>query len=161
LTQATTTEQFCSAVAKIFAVRQTEVALLRLEKALLRFIYPAELKTAGSIPVSSSSAIAAHTATTKKSEIYNSFAKVKHASIFETVKLAANEASEVQPQEEQPSIQKLMSAPIISPENRVVGVLQVSRKGFSLTSAGPDFSQGDMKQLELACKIAGTQPFMK
>jgi hypothetical protein len=161
LGQATSADKFCTALAKMFAVRQTEVALMRLEKGLLRFIFPDELKTAGSIPVSSSSAIAAHTATAKKSEMFNSFAKVKHASIFETVKLAGTDTTEVQPQEEQPSIQKLMSAPIISPENRVVGVLQVCRKGFSLTSAGPDFTLEDTKQLELAAKIAGTLPFMK
>lgn len=161
LGQATTADKFCISLAKMFAVRQTEVALMRLEKGLLRFIFPDELKTAGSIPVSSSSAIAAHTATSKKSEIFNSFARVKHASIFETVKLSVPDDNEVQPQAEQPSIQKLMSAPIVSPENRVVGVLQVCRKGFSLASAGPDFSPEDARQLELAAKIVGGLPFMK
>src|SRR4029077_6885743 len=44
----------------------------------LQFGYPDELRTAGSIPISSSS-IAAHTAISKKSEIFNNFARVKHA----------------------------------------------------------------------------------
>ncbi len=149
------------AVAKLFAVRQTEVALLRLERGQLRFLFPGELKTAGSIPVSSSTAVAAHTASTKRTEVFNSFAKVKHASIFETVKLSGSDPEEVQSRSEQPSIQKLMSAPVISPERRVVGVLQVCRKGFSLASSGPDFTPEDTKQLEQAARIAGTMPFMK
>src|SRR5579863_9858954 len=125
LEQADTPDKFCTALAKLFGVRPTEVAMLRLEKSLLRFLYPDELKTAGAIPVSSSSAIAAHTATTKKIEIFNSFAKVKHASIFETVKLVNREEKEqqtVEVQTEQPSIQKLMSAPVMNGQ-KVVGVV--------------------------------------
>src|SRR5207237_5191847 len=82
--------QVCGVLAKMFQVQQTEVALLRLDRGLLQFVYPDELRTAGSIPISSSS-IAAHTAISKKSEIFNNFARVKHASIFETVKLGASE----------------------------------------------------------------------
>jgi hypothetical protein len=162
LEQADTPDKFCIALAKLFGVRPTEVALLRLEKSLLRFLYPDELKTAGAIPVSSSSAIAAHTATTKKIEIFNSFAKVKHASIFETVKLGNREEKEqqtVEVQTEQPSIQKLMSAPVMNGQ-KVVGVVQICRKGFSLTSAGPDFTEADLKQLKLATEILTKQEFM-
>jgi hypothetical protein len=65
LSQAATPQQFCTALAKLFGVRPTEVALMRLEKGLLSFLFPEQLKTAGSIPVSSSSAIAAHTSTTR------------------------------------------------------------------------------------------------
>jgi transcriptional regulator with GAF, ATPase, and Fis domain len=146
----------------LFAVRPTEVALLRLEKSLLRFLYPDELKTAGAIPISSSSAIAAHTASTKKIEIFNNFAKVKHASIFETVKLARpaeQEPETIEVETEQPSIQKLMSAPVMS-EQKLVGVIQICRKGFSLTSAGPDFTDADLKQLKLAASILAKKEFM-
>ena len=80
-------QQLCSEVAKVFRVGQNEVALLKLDRSLLRFVFPAELARAGSIPVSSSSAVAAHTVSTKTGELFNTFAKVKHASIFETVKL--------------------------------------------------------------------------
>ena len=72
-------------LAKVFRVRYTEVALLRLEDGLLRFIFPEHLRTTGAIPISGK-AIAAHTALSKKAEIFNNFAKVKHASIFETIK---------------------------------------------------------------------------
>jgi hypothetical protein len=162
LQQANTPEKFCTALAKLFAVRPTEVALMRLDKSLLRFLYPDELKTAGAIPISSSSAIAAHTASTKKVEIFNSFAKVKHASIFETVKLAQREEQEqqsVEVQIEQPSIQKLMSAPVMN-DQKLVGVVQICRKGFSATSAGPDFTEADLKQLRLATTILAKKDFL-
>src|SRR5215813_1373247 len=81
-------------LAKVFRVQYTEVALLRLENGLLRFMFPEHLRTTGAIPISSK-AVAAHTALSKKAEIFNNFAKVKHASIFETIK--AGEPEEVAP----------------------------------------------------------------
>jgi len=158
LSQADTPDKFCSALAKLFGVRLTEVALLRLEKGLLRFILPEQLKTAGSIPVSSSTAVAAHTASTKKIELFNSFVKVKHAAIFETVKLSTTEETG---QPEQGTIQKLMSAPILDSHRKVLGVIQISRKGYDPATAGPDFTSDDSQQLELATKIASNLPFMK
>jgi len=158
LSQATTPQQFCAALAKLFGVRPTEVALMRLEKGLLNFVYPEQLKTAGSIPVSSSSAVAAHTASTRKTELFNSFVKVKHASIFETVKLSTSEEGA---QPEQGTIQKLMSAPILDAHRKVLGVIQISRKGYDLATCGPDFTLDDLQQLEVAAKIACDLPFMK
>jgi hypothetical protein len=162
LEQANTPDKFCAALAKLFAVRPTEVALLRLDESLLKFLYPDELKTAGAIPISSSTAIAAHTASTKKIEIFNNFAKVKHASVFETVKLARPEEQEPQTIEvetQHPSIQKLMSAPVMN-EQKLAGVIQICRKGFTLTSAGPDFTDADLKQLKLASGILAKKDFM-
>ena len=159
LGQATTPQQFCAALAKLFGVRPTEVALMRLERGLLNFVYPEQLKTAGSIPVSSSSAVAAHTASTRKTELFNAFVKVKHASIFESVKL--NSASEDEDRSGQNAIQKLMSAPILDPNRKVLGVVQVCRKGFDTATSGPDFSPDDLQQLELAAKVLSTLPFVK
>ena len=158
LAQADTPEQFCAAVSKIFGVRPREVALLRLEKGLLKFLIPDQLKTAGSIPVSSSSSVAAHTAATKKTELFNTFAKVKHARVFETVRLGPAEESD---QSEQTSIQKLMSAPILNPQKKVLGVIQICRKGFELASSGPDFTLDDLQQLEAAARVAANMPFLK
>jgi hypothetical protein len=157
LSQSGTPQQFCSALAKLFGVRPTEVALMRLEKGLLSFVYPEQLKTAGSIPVSSSSAVAAHTASTKKTELFNAFVKVKHASIFESVKLAQAEDTE---QTEQNTIQKLMSSPVLDDGRKVLGVLQVCRKGYDPATAGPDFTLDDLQQLELAAKVVSTLPFL-
>jgi hypothetical protein len=159
LTQATTPQEFCVALAKLFGVRPTEVALMRLEKGLLNFVHPEQLKTAGSIPVSSSTAVAAHTASTKKTELFNAFVKVKHASIFESVKLS-NPADE-DDRFGQNAIQKLMSAPILDAQRKVLGVVQVCRKGFDPATAGPDFSQDDLQQLEVAARVLSTLPFIK
>lgn len=158
LNQSDTPEKFCTALAKLFGVRPKEVALMRLEKGLLKFLYPEQLKTAGSIPVSSSASVAAHTASAKKTELFNTFARVKHARVFETVKLTNPEDSD---HSEQASIQKLMSAPVLTTDRKVLGVIQVSRKAFDLSSAGPDFTTDDMHQLELAAKVAANQPFLK
>ena len=73
LEKAATPEQCCTQLSAIFHVRPNEVALLRLEEGLLRFLFPGELITAGSIPISSSSAVAAHTAVTRKIELFNNF----------------------------------------------------------------------------------------
>ena len=155
LSQSATAPEFCAALAKLFGVRPTEVALMRLE---MGFLYPEQLKTAGSIPVSSSSAVAAHTASTRKTEIFNAFVKVKHASIFESVKLSSSEDVE---RTGANAIQKLMSAPILDSQRKVLGVVQVCRKGFDAATAGPDFTQDDMQQLDLAAKVLSNLPFVK
>jgi hypothetical protein len=160
LSQAATAQQFCAALAKLFGVRPTEVALMRLEKGLLSFVHPEQLKTAGSIPVSSSSAVAAHTASTKKTELFNAFVKVKHASIFESVKLHSAESEDVE-RTGQNAIQKLMSAPVLDPQRKVLGVVQVCRKGFDVATAGPDFTLDDLQQLELAAKVLSKLPLIK
>ncbi len=158
LSQSANPQQFCSALAKLFGVRATEVALMRLQKGLLSFLYPEQLKTAGSIPVSSSSAVASHTASTNKTELFNAFVKVKHASIFESVKLLQSEDNDPT---EQNTIQKLMSAPVLDAQRRALGVIQVCRKGYDPANAGPDFTQDDLQQLELAAKVLSNLPFIK
>jgi GAF domain-containing protein len=143
----------CMVLAKIFKVQYTEVALLRLEKGLLRFIFPEHLRTTGAIPLSSK-AVAAHTALSKKAEIFNNFAKVKHASIFETIKPEATDADE--PAMPSP-IQKLMSVPIMDRGSNVVGVIQISRKGLDPKFA-QDFSREDLHDLELVAGLLATAP---
>ena len=141
-------ESICAAVARIFHVRETEVALLELTGALLNFVYPAELKTAGAIPLSSS-AVAARTARTKKAELSNGFTEVKHFSIFELVKLG-DTGLDAQ------VIQKLMSAPILARNGKVIGVIQVSRKAPRLEAAGPDFTPEDLRKLQSVGRFVGT-----
>lgn len=157
LDQDVTPRDVCSVLAKIFHVQQTEVALLRLNRGLLHFIYPDELRTAGSIPISSSS-VAAHTAISKKSEIFNNFARVKHASIFETVKLTSGEGVDTS---EPLPIQKLMSAPVVDENAKVLGVIQISRKGSEASYAGADFSREDLHELEMAAGILAESTVMR
>src|ERR1700751_2643228 len=155
--QDVTPRQVCGGLAKMFQVQQTEVAILRLNRGLLNFIYPDELRTAGSIPVSSTS-IAAHTAISKKPEIFNNFARVKHASIFESIKLGTSEGVDTS---EPLPIQKLMSAPVIDENSRVLGVIQISRKGSEATYAGADFSREDLHELEMAAGILASSTVMR
>jgi hypothetical protein len=135
-----TPESICVVVAKLFHVGETEVALLELGGSLLNFLYPAELKTAGAIPLSSS-AVAARTARTRQAEIFNGFAQVKHFSVFELVKLG-DSGLDAQ------VIQKLMSAPVLSGNDEVIGVIQISRKAPRPAAAGPDFTPDDLQKLE-------------
>ena len=153
LGQGVTAMDLCTVLAKIFQVQYSEVALLRLEGGLLRFIFPEHLRTTGAIPLSSK-AVAAHTALSKKAEIFNNFARVKHASIFETIKVEASDSAEAAV----PSpIQKLMSVPIMNPDASVVGVIQISRKGLDPKFA-KDFSREDLHDLELAAGLLATAP---
>lgn len=140
-----TPELICACAAKIFRVRQTEVALLEMAGRLLRFVHPPELHNAGAIPLSSS-AIAARTARTKRAEIFNDFTRVRHSSVFEVVKLGESGEEDV--------IQKLMSAPILG-NDAVVGVIQVSRKAYRLSAAGPDFMSEDLAKLESVAAVVG------
>jgi hypothetical protein len=141
-----TPESICAAVAKIFHVRETEVALLELGGSLLNFLYPAELKTAGAIPLSSS-AVAARTARTKQAELFNDFTEVKHFSIFELVKLGDTGLDEV--------IQKLMSTPVLAKNGEVIGVIQVSSKAPRPAAAGPDFTPDDLRKLKSVARLVG------
>jgi hypothetical protein len=147
-TEGATPESICVCVAKIFRVTATEVALLELSGSMLNFLYPAELKTAGAIPLSSS-AVAARTARSKQAELFNGFAKMKHFSIFELVKLGDTGLDDQ-------VIQKLMSAPVLARDGEVEGVIQVSRKAPRPAAAGPDFTENDLRKLESVAHFVGT-----
>ncbi len=149
-------ERVSAKLAQILNVSRNEVAMLRLEKGSLRFVFPPELRAAGVIPMSSS-AVAARTMSTGVSLLSNSFARVKHASLFESVKLGSaddNSGSEQMP------IQKIMSVPIADSAGKVVGVVQISRKGVDSSLAGTDFSTNDLKRLEQAALILARLPFL-
>jgi GAF domain-containing protein len=142
-----TPESICACVANIFHVEGTEVALLELSGSLLNFVYPAELKTAGAIPLSSL-AVAARTAREKHAELFNSFTQVKHFSIFELVKLGRTGL-------DAQVIQKLMSVPVFGRGGEVLGVIQVCRKAPRPAAAGPDFTPDDLRKLESVALIVG------
>jgi hypothetical protein len=101
-------DRVCLKLAQIFRVRRGEVALLRSENGSLRFVFPPELRSAGVLPLSGS-AVAARTASTRTPLLSNTFMRVKHASLFEAVKLGADEGD--QSVEKMP-IQKIMSVPV-------------------------------------------------
>ena len=134
-------------IAKNLGVRPDEIALLGVSTRWrhLHFLVPASLKQVGFIPLSSTSAIAARTARESRPDIINNFASVRHATVFEGVKIGG-ESSEL--------IQKMISAPILSGD-KVVGVIQVSRKGPNPAIAGPDFSADDLGKVLALCKPLG------
>ena len=156
LPQSPSAERVCLKLAQILRVHRSEVALLRLEKNSLRFVFPPELRAAGLLPLSGS-AVAARTAATRTSLLSNSFPRVKHVSLFESVKLGGVEEDSAQ----QMPIQKIMSVPVVSAEGNVLGVVQVSRKGPDASLAGSDFAGDDLKQLEKATQILARMSFMQ
>ncbi len=134
-------------IAKNLGVRPDEIALMGVSNRWrhLYFLVPESLKQVGFIPLSSTSAIAARTARESRPDIINNLATVRHATVFEGVKISG-ETSEL--------IQKMISAPILSGE-KVVGVIQVSRKGASPRDAGPDFTADDLGKVLALCKPLG------
>jgi hypothetical protein len=134
-------------IAKHLGVRTDEVAILGISNRWrhLHFLVPVALKNVGFIPLSSNSALAARTARENKPEINNAFAAVRHATVFEGVKAATTTGE---------SIQKIISAPILDDE-KVVGVIQISRKGMNPPEAGADFSAEDLRRVLALCKPLG------
>ena len=157
LAESPNSDRVCLKLAQILHVRRNEVALLRLDKGGLRFVFPPELRSAGVLPLNGS-AVAARTAATRAPLLSNAFMRVKHVSLFEAVKLGAEVEDRSQ---EQMPIQKIMSVPVAPPEGSVMGVVQISRKGLDASLAGADFTNDDLKQLEQAAEILARMPFMQ
>lgn len=150
-------DRVCMKLAQILRVRRSEVALLRLEKGNLRFVFPPELRSAGVLPLSGS-AVAARTAATRTPLLSNTFMRVKHVRLFEAVKLGAVEEDRSL---DQMPIQKIMSVPVMRTGTEVKGVVQISRKGLDASVAGADFTNEDLKQLERIAEILCDMPFME
>jgi hypothetical protein len=149
---ASNAEKIAHHLAKLFAVREDEIGILRIEKRNLVFCYPAKLREVGRIPLNTSTSVAVRTANSRRPDIINNFAQIKHTSVFETVDLSGHgqsaptgARSEQHPQ----VIQKLMSVPVVGPSG-ALGVIQVSRKGASASEAGADFTPADLQKL-VAC----------
>ncbi len=134
-------------IAKQLGVNADEVAVLGVSHRWrhLHFIVPVALKNVGFIPLTSNSALAARTVRDSRPEINNNFAAVRHASVFEGVKTATTTGE---------SIQKIVSAPILC-DGKVVGVMQISRKGTSVNNAGPDFTAEDLGRVLALCRPLG------
>jgi hypothetical protein len=127
-------------ISRNFAVQPHEVAIFTLapDERFLQFVVPEALKVVGMIPLSSTNSLAARTAREKRAEIVNHFAFVPHASVFEAVPI---------PEGRSEPIQKIMSAPIVL-DRKLVGVIQVSRKGKTAAEAGPDFTHPQLRELK-------------
>src|ERR1039458_7125757 len=99
-------QQLAQALARIFGVASDEVAILTLnpKNKTLKFVIPEKLAVVGTIPLTSTSALAARTARERKAELVNNFSASRHASVFEGVPLGRRYGE---------LIHKIMSAPIL------------------------------------------------
>lgn len=137
----------CKAFERIFSVRPFEVALFGYDsdEAMLSFIWPPELKQAGTIPLNAHNSLVAMTATTKSGSINNSFATTAHLRVFESVRQKGDDLT---------PIQKIISVPMIN-KGILIGVIQINRRGETVESTGPDFTDAQLKILsELAIILA-------
>ena len=135
----TTMVKLADQVGKSYGVKSDEVAILALGSGdkFLNFIVPEKLQKIGNLPMTSSTSLAVRTAREKRPEVINNFTTAKHSTVFEAVPLG---------QQRGDPIQKIMSAPI-NVDNKTVGVIQVSRKGKTVASVGPDFTPKDLSEL--------------
>jgi hypothetical protein len=134
-------------IAKELGVQTDEVAIMGVSTRWrhLYFLVPQALKNVGFVPLSSPSALAARTARESRPEINNNFSAVRHATVFEGVKAATTTGE---------SIQKIVSAPILC-EGKVVGVMQISRKGARVSEVGTDFTAEDLGKVLALCGPLG------
>jgi hypothetical protein len=134
-------------VARIMGVRKEEVAILAVSTRWkhLHFLLPEVLKNVGFIPLTSTSSLAAKTVRESHPEIDNNFSTSRHPRVFEGIKING---------ETPEFIQKIISAPILF-DGRVIGVIQISRKGGNAFTAGPDFTSDDLGNLLALCKPLG------
>lgn len=142
-------EKIAAVLAAQFKVQPEDVGILRLESESLVFVHPARLHNVGRIPLNNSSSAAVRTLNTKRPEIMNNFTKTRHTTFFEMVDLSGKPpaaGTKTGANKDKLTIQKLMSVPVIVAAS-AVGVLQVCRKGATLTAAGPDFVSSDLQKL--------------
>src|SRR5258706_16734 len=80
-----------------------------------------------------------------RSDTDNTYAEVRHATVFGGVTAATTRGE---------SMQKIVSARI-SCEGKVVGVMQISRKGATVSEVGTDFTAADLGKVLALCGPLG------
>ncbi|PLY12299.1 MAG: hypothetical protein C0624_01100 [Desulfuromonas sp.] len=133
-------------LAKVFRVREDEVALFKLkDETVLNFLWPLKLQKVGFIPLNSHDSLAARTVRENQAFLHNDFSSARHTGVFEIVHL---EKGKGKPQ----PIQKILSAPLTAQQD-AYGAVQISRKGESDTADIPNFSDQDLEQLKVLCGV--------
>ena len=128
-------------MSKHFVVQPHEVAILVAmpDERFLRFVMPENLLGMGQIPLTSANSLAVRTVRERRPEMINHFSAVPHTSVFEAVPISEDKRGI--------AIQKIMSVPILL-DKKVIGVIQVSRKGATPSEAGPDFVPQQLRELK-------------
>ncbi len=136
------------ALSQAFRVKADEVAIFSLdaEAQVLRFLWPAKLKSSGLVPLSSADSLVARTARENKAFLNNRFASAAHTSIFEHFRLGSEEGGKPLP------IQKIISAPLAA-DGGIRGVVQVCRKGTDAAVAGGDFGKPELSALVKIARV--------
>ena len=128
-------------LAKEFRVSDDEVGILLLTEggSLLRFVYPRELSLdkLSFFPVTAPS-VAARVLRARRGHVYNRAPEVPHLHVYERIPLRTRFPR---------PIQKMIAVPLFLDEDRVLGVLEVSRKAESPEEAGPDFTEAEVLKL--------------
>jgi len=132
-------------LANYFKVSENEIAILFEKVGALSFSWPRTLDNCA-LPIDEKST-AGKTFKNKKTFIYNKFADTEHVSLFE--QFVKEDSAKHLP------IQKIISTPFVK-EGKVIGVVQVSRKGSDKKSC-EDFNKDDgLKVLEVLKNIANS-----
>ena len=133
------------ALSSTFRVQPDEVACFRFNPDLegFSFLWPLEMKEAGTIPFSANRSLLVRTAEERKAFLDNSFASTPHLFVFEGFNKRNNSP-----------IQRIMSVPILRGEE-LLGALQLCRRGG--TSDGlPMFSEAELAALGEIVKVVAT-----
>lgn len=126
-----------------FQVAPDEVALFKLvDDDHLSFVLPRELVNKGTIPVNASQSVAAKTVTSMKAACFNDFQSQRHITFFEGIKINA---------EVKGLIQRMLCAPIVH-DKKVIGIIQISRKGPDQVQCGAPFAPSDLDNLVQFCQ---------
>jgi hypothetical protein len=123
-----------------FELETDEVAILLTDKdkMVLSFAFPEYLVDCGMIPISSPDAFASQIFQLGRGAIENNFNQQKHLHLFEMIR---------SPDEKIGTIWKLM-ATVLKADNDKFGVIEISRKGETISQTGQDFSVENLLFLE-------------
>lgn len=126
-------------VASFFALRSHEVGLFSVnhKRHEISFLLPEGMAQKGHIPLTAVNSLVARTANDLVPCLDNNFARSRHLFMFEH--MLTEKSARI-------SVQKIMSVPVIF-EGVAQGVIQVGKKGASLTEAGADFTEQNLADL--------------
>ncbi|NJL29773.1 MAG: GAF domain-containing protein [Thermoanaerobaculia bacterium] len=122
-----------------------QVAILMLDTELgqLVFAYPHHLARGNFVPVDRNS-IAGRVMLDTEVVIQNNVPNEPHRDFFERIP---------GPEGKPRPIQKMVAAPLLAPDGKAIGVVEVSRTGANLAEAGQDFTPQDGDNLAKTCKV--------
>jgi hypothetical protein len=136
-------ESVAAILAEHFKVSPHEVGLFKFDASgrTATFLWPPQdLGSTVKIPVKLfTTSLVSATARDKHGSIDNTFAATPHLHMFEQA---------LTEREHRLPLQKIMTAPGMK-EDQLLWIVQISRKGASREEAGPDFTDEQLRQLEV------------